>query len=163
MVFLALTFGQEVGRFIPGVAISLRMGLIGWAILGEWIPISKECHKTMSNSRQGQRWSLMAILYLTVCSLCSNMHSKLCWREHILDTLCWNRICHVCVKAKNLACAHQWSHIQPQDAEYVTSHSPCLFLLTGGIQPMFRQFHSQIQWVFYTAGSHSRLNSWTTV
>jgi hypothetical protein len=66
--FPVLTLGQEVGRCCCRSNQLAENGVLDWTDLGErQSSVSEEKQQNTMNLGQGQRWSLMTVLYLVVC------------------------------------------------------------------------------------------------
>jgi hypothetical protein len=66
MIFPVLTIGQEVCRGCHWSSQLAKNGVIDWIDLGEWQ--SPMLEEKQHNIGQRQRWSLMTVLYLVVCT-----------------------------------------------------------------------------------------------
>lgn len=70
IVFPVLSFGQEVSRYHYKSNIFAQNRSTGWFDMGEQGHTSEEQHYNTIDSGQGQRWSFMTFLYLSVSSSC---------------------------------------------------------------------------------------------
>jgi hypothetical protein len=68
MIFLALTFGQEVGWCPYRTSHLTNNNFTARTDLGKQSPSLEEQWDNIIDSEQRKRWSLMSILYLAVCN-----------------------------------------------------------------------------------------------
>jgi hypothetical protein len=110
MISPVLTIGQEVGwPCCPSNQVA-KNGVIDWTDLGEWRSLIRKPGEYNEFATEATLVSHdCAVFDCSYLILNYSVVGELRWLQNVLDTLYWNPICCVCIKAKNWCCTNSSS------------------------------------------------------